>query len=235
MKLYLKRFTALPLFLCLFFSGYGEAQAFCSPRKPPQIDSATDYFLTLADTLVLLRTARDRSKDLKNTKSPMEFIAVLKTAGQEYNCAASYVAPYEKSKNEGLASSAEGLLGVSLTLGQINDYYLQEFKDRLDGKSEKPSTYGERHADQMRTAADAWQLEMTAVTLACLGLVEFDPVTQKQRLALTSQERSDLIKRLEKSFGHLSGEKAEGIPALENSVVLILDFLKDKERKSHDE
>ena len=84
MKLYLKRFTVLPLFLCLLFSGYGEALAFCWPRMPPQIDSANDYFVTLADTFVILRIARDRTKHIKDAKAPAEFIAVLKTADQEY-------------------------------------------------------------------------------------------------------------------------------------------------------
>lgn len=217
-------FAALPLFLCVFFSGYGKAQAFCYQRTPPKIDSSNDYLIALADTLVVLRTARDRSKELKKTTSLAEFMAVLKTAGQEYASAILYVTPYTESKNKALAGSAEGFRKILLALGHINDYFLEDFKDRLDGKSEQLSAHEERNAEVMMMGADAWRAEMNAMTLACLALIEFDPATGKQLLALTSQERSAMIKRFEKSFGHLLGGKGEDLPPLENSIVLILSF-----------
>ena len=165
----------------------------------------------------------------------MELIAVLKTADQDYGCAKSYVVPYAKSKNEAVATSVNGMDSSLTMLAAINDIFLQRYKQSLDGKSEKSSVHEETNAELMMMGKEAWSIEMTAATAACLALIEFEPVTKKPRLTLTARERSELIKRLEKNFGQLLAKKADGLLPLENSVAVILDFLRDRKRKSHDD
>src|ERR1035438_7101474 len=103
---------ALTLAMFIFFI-LADAQAFCLPRSAPQVDSANDYSLALVDSLAMLRTARDRSNDLKKAGAPMELIAILKTAAQDYECAASYAAPYRNSKNEAVGISAKGIAAAA--------------------------------------------------------------------------------------------------------------------------
>src|SRR2546422_5411304 len=82
------------------------------------------------------------------------------------------------------------LFRSSLTLGQINDYYLQEFKDRLDGKSEKPSTYGERHADQMRSEEHTSELQ-SRLHLVCRLLLEKKKRKKKKKTHETERTHSE--------------------------------------------
>jgi hypothetical protein len=237
-KLAVKRFATIAIYLCLVFSGIGQVQAFsCSPRPPPEINSAKDYVWSFADTLVLLRAARNSTKELNNPNNPApsrEFIAVLKTAGQQYDCAKSYLAPYTESKNDSVAESAKLMNAGTTTLGSVNNIFLQRYKESLDGKSDDRSTHEETNAQLIKLGNEASSLAIYATNAACLALIKFDD-NKNQRLTLTAQERAALIKTIEKNFQHLPAKTAQVTSPLDSSVLFLLNFLKDMKRKSHDD
>jgi len=235
MKPALRRLAELAVLTCLAISGTGELHAFsCSPKPPPQIDSAKDYVRSFADALVLLRAARESSRELKNSTPSKGSIAVLQTAGQQYECANSYLAPYSKSRNDSVAESAKFVNAGTATLASVNGIFIQRYRASLDGKSEYSLARQETNEQLIKLANEASILVVYAANAACLALIEVDH-DKKQRLAVTTQERAALIKTIENDFRpQPTGAAAAGSP-LENSAVLLLDFLRDTTRKSHDE
>jgi hypothetical protein len=210
----------------------GRAEAVCIPRAAPEIDSPKAYIFAFYDSLVVLKAASHLGIEITNAKSPMDGIAAFETARQEFNCMISYVAPYEKSSNKSIATSAEGLSEVATSLQHVFEAERQKYKDLLDGKTQKPSEDAERAGKLEVEAKEAWHLQMDATVAALFGLIEFD-AAQKQRLILTSSERDSLVQRLEKKFGVLPNANGN-LPPLENSVAVLLDVLTDKGRKTHD-
>jgi hypothetical protein len=222
-------FLAAAALLC----SAGSAEAVCTPRAAPDIENPKAYVSALVDSLVVLKSARDRSNELKSAASPMDVIAVLETARQEYDCAISYVAPYEKSSKHAIAASAQALSVATASLEAISETMRQTFKDLLDGKTEKPSEHAERAGRLEVQGRDAWHFEMNSVVAACISLVEFGPDQKQRGILLTTAERGDLLVRVRKNFGNPSS-KDERLPPLESSAIVLRDFLADdKTRPSH--
>jgi hypothetical protein len=195
------------------------------------VDSPKDYISTLVDALIMLRSARDRFKTIESAKAPSDVIVIFENAKQEFMCAGSYVLAYNKSPVRAIQTSSR-LFGATIErLVQVNESFRQDFKDKLDGKVEKPSEHAERNGMLTVESNDAWHFEMNSVVAAGLSLVEFDE--KKQRLILTSSERDLLVQRLEKTFGVVAHQKGD-LAGLEDSVSVFLDFLTDEGRKTRD-
>ncbi len=210
----------------------GTAGAICPPRDPADANNPKAYMSAYIDALVVLRSARDRSQEMKIAKMPMEMIAAFENAKQDYDCARSYIAPYEKSTNQAIQASSQSFVLSIYELTEVSEQYRQVFKDMLDGKPEKPSEHAERTGKLLVEADEAWKFEMNATSAAAIALIEWD-AAKKQRLAFTGEERDALVHKLEKTFG--VGPDTKGhLAALESSVSVLLHFLTDKGRKTHE-
>jgi hypothetical protein len=130
-----KRLITSWIFLGLTFT-FGRAEAICTPRETATTDNPKSYISAFVDALIVLKVATGRASDLKGATSPMDGIAVFETARQEYDCALSYVVPYEKSANKGVAASAESLTIATRSIQAISEDMRQMFRDFLDGKRE---------------------------------------------------------------------------------------------------
>ena len=206
--------------------------AVCPPRTAPEINNPKAYMNAYVDALGMLRSARDRSNEIGKAELPGEVIASFETAKQEYDCAESYVLPYEKSSSKGIQVSAQSFRLATTHFIGISNAFRQKFKDLLDGHAEKPSDAAETSGSLMVKGDEAWHFEMNATVVAGLSLIEFD-ANNKPRLVLTSAERDALVRDLQKRFS-VSPDETRNLPGLESSVSVLLDFLTDSKRPTHD-
>ena len=213
----------------------GRAEAICISRDAPVIDNPKSYVSTLLDALVVLKAARDRSTEIKDAAGPMDVIALFETAKREYDCVVSYVAPYEKSSNEAIATSAKGVSLAARSLQRNSEALRHTFNDLIDGKREKQSEQAERAGKLEVEGRDAWHFELNSVVAACLSLIEFGQDQKQRGLVLTAKERTAFLGQIKKHFGNPSS-KDNNLPELESSIVVLRKFLADdKTRPSHQE
>jgi hypothetical protein len=220
------------LVIALLSLAAARAQAVCVPPAAPQTDNPRLYLSTFVGTLVELKAAVDRSKELSAAPNPSEIFAAMELARLDYECTLVYVAPYKSSSNETIAASAASLSIAASKLEAVSEVMRQRFRDVLDGQTVKPSVDAEWSGKLEVDGREAWHFEQNAVTAACLSLIEFGP-DKKPRLLLTSAERISTRAQIRKDSGDPPGNDKNLTPLME-SIVVLRDFLADeKTRPSH--
>ena len=211
---------------------------------PPEVrpESAFHYYVALADALTRTKGARDRVlaafREKAGRFSPTDAMIALKTAQQDYQCAASYLAPYRESKNEAIVTSSRGAGDALLVLRDLTGAIVDDIKALLDstGTGGGEGTRAERDAERTLAVNGAWQALLVSVVAATHAIVEFNPTTKKaDRFSLTGKQRKEMIHRLEKSFGpSIRSQRTAAMP-LETSVKMLLTYLKDRSWRSYDD
>jgi hypothetical protein len=117
--------------------------------------------------------------------------------------AQAYVSPYLHAKDSTIATSARYFLAAYSELAAFQNASVAALKSHLDGTS--ASGVGST-AEEMATLAmrrnEAAKALIAAVGEAAAALVRTDPATgRSSALAMTTDERSDLLDRLRTNFG----------------------------------
>jgi hypothetical protein len=126
----------------------------------------------------------------------------LKLASEDYECAATLVEPYVRSKTLPVQISATGSAATYRKLITINSGLVQTFKDTLNGKATAKGDLADRLTDFSVQSDNAWELLLRATGAVTFAIV----VAPKEGEALstlnmTAGQRGDLNNSLEEVFG----------------------------------
>jgi hypothetical protein len=232
-------FQAICALTLVIFPFSAEA-ALCYPPKV-EAESPYPYLLTLADSFSYANDAIGRGNAPNATDGGDEIfqsLVVFKKVKADFECAASQVAPYAKSSNEYISKSAE-LIGLTfLTLADYQEEIINDFKVALDAGPAgfKRGTFIERQAQRAASIDDTWKQLVPAAIMATYSVIELDAATGRMsRLALTSKERDEVLRRLRSTFGNdvTKGMKGGQI-ALVAAAASVYEVIGNQPRKTRD-
>ncbi|OFV97068.1 MAG: hypothetical protein A3H94_00875 [Acidobacteria bacterium RIFCSPLOWO2_02_FULL_60_20] len=165
-----------------------------------------------------------------------EMIYQLKSAAEDYKCAAESVAGQPKSKDEKIALSAEAAKSTFLALITHEERMIQLVKDTLDRKV-SAGDLAERLAEIRVEVDETWRMLLLATVAATHALVEMPQQKDEHlsKLRITARERRMLAERIESDFGLAVrvGMKGGQIP-LAGSAAMLYGFVSNTDWKSSD-
>jgi hypothetical protein len=225
----------------LFLSFQLSHAALCFPSSS-ETDSAYQYLVSLTESLGYAKTAIERHLGPENTSFEGDMFNVLyahKLAKGDFECAASQVAPYTKSPNEAIQTSAIGVGTVFMRLAELQDNAVDEWTKTLDAgpKGFKQGTFLERQAARAVMIDETWKVLVPSVIAATYSVIEKDPQTGlMSRLGLTTKERDEILQNLRSTFGE---EIKKGMQAGQISLVaaasVLYEVLWNQHRKTRNE
>lgn len=205
--------TGVMLTLMMFVVNVVPSEAQCfSTGKDPVLSSAFDYLLAFSEALSDAKSAESRNPD--NVTDDVKIMVGLRQARSDYKCAESRVSPFQKSKNEAIATSALGATFAFSAIADVQERRSKHLANSLNDVSAgtfKPGTAAEISAEITTKADEAGQMLTQAAVAATLASVAEDPGTGlMSRLALTASERDQVLAKLRSTFG---AEVTKGLQA----------------------
>jgi hypothetical protein len=171
-------------------------------------------------------------KELDTAKTATDAIVSFRETEDGFECANSYLKPYQASPEEFIQASAQ-LFAVAMTeLAESVEGFRQEYKRLIDGINEKPSEHAELAAALTVKGDDAWHVEFKATECLLYSLIGFDD-KKTQQLKLTAADRDAMVAKLKATFGDVPHAKG-ALFGVEGSVTMLLNFLTDKDRRTAD-
>ena len=151
----------------------------------------------------------------------------LKSAAEDYKCAAELVVPYTKSSDEGVALSAQAAALTYVALIQLDDQKMQLVQSVLDGKLTRGNMVEQLARGRSRTE-ETWRMLISATVMGTFALV-LPPEREDDKvsiLRISDPQRKALTERLEKDFGVVlrEGSKRGETPLL-GAVRLLYGFV----------
>lgn len=209
----------------------GPSASTASMCLPPEArpNSVPHYVAALVDALAYGKSGRDRTA---NTEVIAELMLNLKLKDGDYECAASQLAPYEKSQNKAVSISAQLARTAFLSLVALDRRMVGLLRDLLDRGPNDPrfGSVSEQVAQIGVEADDAWKLLPMAAAGATQALADPEALGQ---LVVTAQDRARLLAKLDDTFGKgIHGGLKAGQFALDAAAAALYGFLGDQQWKS---
>ena len=234
------------LFTAILFSA-NQAMAICLAQgNLVQGPETFRYAMALAESFSNAKSALSKVTPTDAPKSGTEpfgdlgeMIYQIKSAAEDYKCAAESVAPYIRSNDEAIALSAEAATMTFRQLMGLDERLVGFIKEILDGKVQagQMGSFAERLAERRIQLDQTWRILLAATTALTHALVQAppNPADKLSTLRLTGQQRKLLAERLERDFGPQvrSGLKAGQIP-LVASAAMLYGFVTNTDWKSSD-
>lgn len=213
----------------------------CSARECPPLrtnnSEAFDYISTVIDSFSYLKAATTELHEgsLKAQKATdlagmiTDLMLSMKRASEDYDCAATLVNGFSKSKDKTIATSAQGTFVMYRELVRLNTEMLTVLRQILDGKL-SASAMADKTSSNSVERDETYRLLTKSTSLATFPLVSVpknDRDTRSQ-LNITSAQKKELTTKLELIYG--SGiEKGffAGLPLADSPAYLIYVWLND--------
>jgi hypothetical protein len=211
-------------------------RAECLPKTNPKRESAYAYIETVIDTLEWVKSAQARvSKDAKAG----DFFALvrdLRTAQRDLKCGVEGLQPYRNSENDFIKMTADVLALILTKMSLNDDDAIKLLADCLDDpRSCSPGTLTEKGGSMMAESDETMRQLLEAAALSTNALVRYEN-DRAIGFEITSQQRLQLLKKLERGFGPAvkAGAKADQLPP-QAAAGLLYGFISDRKWKSIDE
>lgn len=182
----------------------------CSPPPPKDVGSPASFANDLIGSLgrALDGTLR---VDMTHDQPASDLIVVVGMIQADFTCSARFVAPYGKSKNEGIRTAANNLAKRYEELSRSLDGQL-EWLRYVDGPSPDPAR-AEALLDKAAQRKNEASQAAAMAAIDSLGvIVEMKDGSPTGRLRLTRAEREKLAAAILKKFG----EAVKAGPSTEN-------------------
>jgi hypothetical protein len=166
-----------------------------------------------------------------------DFMVAVKSAGLDYQCAASLVEPFTTSANDPIQTSAKSAHLVYSQLAEIDQQMLADIRATLDGSPQPSGASADRTSNLGVRKNQAWKLLPMATVAATHAIVVAPdkPNERLSRLHLTEAQRREIASELEKAFGPgVRGGMKAGQSALLGSAAVLHGFVSDRQWKSFD-
>ena len=241
MKNSLRRSTRVfPLVWCaVALLGMKQAAAVCPPGESRRVAGGEPfrYAMALAGSLAQAKSAISKAPPESPGRTPgpdrelSQLVNRLKSAAEDYKCAAELVAPYTKSSDEGVALSAQAAAVTYGALLQLDDQKMQLVQSVLDGKLSR-GNLAERLTRGRAFTEETWRTLISATVMGTFALVlppeqEDDKVST---LRISDPQRKAIAERLEKDFGAVVREGAKrGEPSLVGAARLFYGFVSNSD------
>lgn len=182
----------------------------CSPPPPKDLGSPASFANDLVGSLGRALDAT-RRVDTTRDQAASDLIAAVGVMKEDFGCSARFVAPYGKSKSEGIRAAATTLAKKYDELARSLDGQL-EWLRYVDGPSPDPARAEALLDAAARRKNEASQAAAIAAIDGLAVVVEMKDGKPTGRLRLTRAEREKLAAAILKKFGE--GVKAG--PSTEN-------------------
>jgi len=233
--------------LAVLFLGiaYPElASGICIPKEVLKSDPY-QYTITLVDSLGYASSGRSRVTTDPATVPPgarldavKKMMVELKSAIQDYECAASLVKPYIDSEDEAIQISARGAHTAYKMLAMSDAKIVNDLRVLLDGQMPQPGVGSrlEAIANDEVQIDEAWKLLPVAAVAATHGIVHVEsndnePLTH---FRISDVQRQSILKTLKDLFPRVElerGMQAGQLP-LETAASALYAFVADRRWKS---
>ena len=162
------------------------------------------YLVAFVGALGDAKSAADSLEAAKGA-SDVGLINSVRRAKSLYQSAASRIAPYERSADKSIRTSAEAAAVAFEMFVTVEDQFLklltQSVTDLAEG-TYKPGPAAEITADLAAKGKEAEDMLLAAAIAASFAPLILDPATSsRSKMALTSQQRDDLLAKLKATFG----------------------------------
>jgi len=234
-----------PLVWCaVALLGMKQAAAVCPPGESRRAGGGEPfrYALALAESLGQAKAALSKAPAESPGRNPgsdqelSRLVNQLKSATEDYKCAAELVAPYAKSSDEGVALSAQAAAVTYGALIQMDDQKMQLVQSVLDGSLPRGNLADRLERGRARTE-ETWRTLISATVMGTFALVqpperEEDTVST---LRISEQQRTTIAERLENDFGAVVREEAQrGETPLVGAARLLYGFVSNTDWASSD-
>jgi hypothetical protein len=151
----------------------------------------------------------------------------IRSASEDYKCAAELVASYAKSSDEGVALSAQAATVTYGALIQLDEQKRELIQSVLDGRLTRANMVERLNRGRARTE-ETWRMLISATVMGTFALV-LPPEREDyrvSRLRISDPQRKTLAERLEKDFGPVAREAAKrGETPLVGAARLLYGFV----------
>ena len=232
-----------PLVLCaVTLLSMKQAAAVCPPAESRRVAGGEPfrYALALAESLAQAKSALSKAPAESPGRNPgsdrelSQLVNQLKSAAEDYQCAAELVAPYAKSSDEGVALSAQAAAVTYGALIQLDDQKMQLVQSVLDGRLTRGNLPGRLDRGRAQTE-ETWRTLISATVMGTFALVQ-PPEREDDRvstLRISDPQRKTLAERLEKDFGAVVREEAKrGETPLVGAARLLYGFVSNADWQS---
>ena len=171
----------------------------CSPPAPKDLGSPASFATDLVGSL---GRALDGTRRVDTTRSQAAsgLIPLVGLVQEDFACAARFVSPYEKSKNESIRTAAKNLARKYEALSRSLDGQL-EWLRYVDGPAPDPARAEALLEKAVQRKDEASQAAAMAAIDSLGVIVEMKDGKPTGRLRLTRAERQELVSTIVKKFG----------------------------------
>ena len=221
-----------------------QAAAVCPPPESRRVAGPEPfrYALALAESLAQAKLASSKAPAEAPGRDPgpdqelSRLVNQLKSAAEDYQCAAELVAPYAKSSDEGVALSAQAAAVTYGALIQLDDQKTQLIQSVLDRNLTRGNLAGRLERGRARSE-ETWRTLISATVMGTFALVQ--PPEQEaetvSKLRISDQQRTAIADRLERDFGAVVREEAKrGETPLVGAARLLFGFVSNTDWESSD-
>ena len=232
-----------PLVWCaVALLGMKQAAAVCPPGESRRTAGSEPfrYALALAESFAHAKSAVAKApvespgRDPGANRELSQLVNQLRSASEDYQCAVELVAPYAKSRDQGVALSAQAAAVTYGALIQLDEQKRGLIQSVLDGKLTR-GNLTERLARGRAQTEETWRTLISATVMGTFALV-LPPVRDDERvsrLRISDPQRKMLAERLEKDFGPVVREEAKrGEAPLVGAARLLYGFVSNEDWES---
>jgi hypothetical protein len=178
--------------------------AACLPHLSASNDDPFAYLVTVVNSLGWAKDGL--AKERRKFVSPADLLFNLKSAQDDYSCAAKILAPFAASKDDTVKRTAELIIAAYDNIRLAGEKAEKEFVALLDqasaGQTPGGGSTAELFAVLRQNMEGVWSDLLPAVTLSTAALRKFDDNGKSTRdLRITRAQRQALKQQLEKQFG----------------------------------
>jgi hypothetical protein len=223
--------------------GARQAAAVCPPARRVTGGEPFRYALALAESFSRARTAHAKALPAEGiSRTPVQsnqlprLMEQLKSAAEDYRCAAEVVTPFAQSRDEKIALSAQGVAFAYNELIKQGQAKADLMQSVLDGNL-RANDLTDRFARSRPQNDEMWRLLLSSTVMATFTLAQA-PEREDEKvstLLITEQERSTLTSKLEMDFGAaLQDGTDRSQPPAVGAAALLHGFVSNTELKASD-
>jgi hypothetical protein len=228
----------------IFLLGARQGAAVCPPATRATGAEPFRYALALAESFSRAKSAHAKALPAESAARSLvppgqlpRLIQQMKSAGDDYQCAAEAVAPYAQTRDEKIALSAQAVAFTYNELIKLGQAKIDLMQSVIDGKL-SGNDLTERFARSRPQTDETWRLLLSSTVMATFTLVQ-PPAREEEEvstLLITAQERATLTEKLQNDFGAaLQDGTDRGQPPIVGAAALLHGFVSNTELKASDQ